>query len=236
MLLAVLILPFAHQAFSATDLKPFVKNVDQVKEGMTLMELIKSGGFLMYLLGFLSIVGLTLVINGFMTLKVAKLSPRDFAEDLVKKLGQGKIREVEKMCVSETNIIARIMMAGIDKMGKGAMFAREAMENSAKKEISGLWQNISYLSDVASIAPLVGLLGTILGMIQAFNSIAFQTAVVKPILIAGGVSKAMITTAAGLMIAIPASAFYSYFKTKVQEVTNIVEAYASDMMRMIENL
>ena len=110
------------------------------------------------------------------------------------------------------------------------------MENHTKKEIGGMWQNISYLADIATIAPLVGLLGTVLVMIQAFNVIAFQTAVVKPILLAGGVSKAMVTTAGGLIVAIPVMLFYAYFRGKVQDISNVVESYATDIIKFIEEL
>ena len=70
-------------------------------------------------------------------------------------------------------------------------------------------------------------------MIQAFNVIAFQTAVVKPILLAGGVSKAMVTTAGGLIIAIPALIFYSYFRGKVQTIANRVETYSTDLIKLV---
>ena len=108
------------------------------------------------------------------------------------------------------------------------------MENCGRKEVATLWQNISYLADIATVAPMVGLLGTVLGMIQAFNVIAFQTAVVKPILLAGGVSKAMVTTAGGLIVAIPIMIFYAYFRGKVQEISSIVESYLTDIIKIVE--
>lgn len=222
--------------YAAQDVKPLVKSVEQAREGMTVWELIKSGGSLMYVLAVLSVFCVALVIYNFLFLRLNKISPRDFGEDVIKKLESGKMREVERMCMSEENIIAKIVMAGLDKKGKGPLFARESMENCAKKEVNTIWQNITYLSDIASIATLVGLLGTILGMIQSFNGIAFQTAVVKPMLIAAGVSKAMVTTAAGLIVAIPASAFYAYFKAKVNEISGIVDEYGSDIIKIIEGI
>jgi biopolymer transport protein ExbB len=81
---------------------------------------------------------------------------------------------------------------------------------------------------------LIGLLGTVIGMIRAFNAIAFQTAVVKPILLAGGVSQAMVTTAAGLIVAIPAMIFYAYFRGRVHDITNIVENYSTDIIKIVE--
>jgi len=221
-------------ANAAAELKPYIESVEQAKEGMTLWQMIKTGGFVMLVLAVLSIIAMALTIYDFMTLKVNKLSPKNFAEDVIQKLEGGKHKLVETMCESEPNIIASIVTSGLERKDKGPLLAREAMENCTRKEIGNLWQNISYLADIAAIAPLIGLLGTVLGMIQAFNVIAFQTAVVKPILLAGGVSKAMVTTAGGLIVAIPVMLFYAYFKGKVQEIANVVESYSTDITKIIE--
>ncbi|MCA9399727.1 MAG: MotA/TolQ/ExbB proton channel family protein, partial [Candidatus Omnitrophica bacterium] len=175
-----------------------------------------------------------IIVYNFLTLQVKKTAPADFTEDIIQKLEKKKIGPVKALCEPQKNIIAAIVLEGLDKKKRGVVFAREAMENCARKEIGTLWQSISYLSDIAAVAPLIGLLGTVLGMIQAFNVIAFQTAVVKPILLAGGVSKAMVTTAAGLVVAIPVMLFYSYFRGKVQDITSRVETYLSDLMKLVE--
>lgn len=231
---------FAYTSFatteSATELKPYIESVEQVQKGMTLWQLIKTGGFIMIVLGGLSIAAIASIIYNFMTLKVSKLSPPDFAEDIIQKLDKKKHKIAEELCKSNENIISNIVLAGLNKSSKGGIFAREAVENSARKEIARLWQNISYLSDIAIVSPMVGLLGTVLGMIQAFNVIAFQAAVVKPILLAGGVSKAMVTTAGGLIVAIPAMIFYAYFRGKVQEISNVLESHTSDILKIMEEV
>ena len=221
---------------SAAELKPYIESVEQVQKGMTLWQLIKTGGFIMIVLAGFSIAAIAGIIYNFMTLKVSKLSPSDFAEDIIQKLDKKKDKIAEELCRSHENIISNIVLAGLNKKPKGAIFAREATENSARKEIARLWQNISYLSDIAIISPMVGLLGTVLGMIQAFNVIAFQAAVVKPILLAGGVSKAMVTTAGGLIVAIPAMIFYTYFRGKVQEISNVIESHTSDILKIMEEV
>lgn len=221
--------------YSATELKPYINSVEQTQKGMTLWQLIKTGGFIMVVLLFLSITGAAIIMYNFLNLKPSKLSPKDFAEDIIQKLESGKYKLVEELCNSNGNIISTIVIAGLEKKRRGALFAKEAMENSARKEIATLWQNISYLADISAVAPMIGLLGTVLGMIQAFNVIAFQTAVVKPILLAGGVSKAMVTTAGGLIVAIPIMLFYSYFRGRVQEISNIVESYSTDIIKIVED-
>jgi len=221
-------------SYAAADLKPYIDSVQQTQKGMTLWQIIKTGGFVMIVLALLSIVGTAIVIYNFMMLKTNKLAPKDFAEDIIQKLEKGKYKVAEELCNAQGNIISNIVLAGLGKKGRGPMFAKEAMENVGRKEVATLWQNISYLADIATVAPMIGLLGTVLGMIQAFNVIAFQTAVVKPILLAGGVSKAMVTTAGGLIVAIPIMIFYSYFRGKVQELSNIIENYSTDIIKMIE--
>jgi len=219
-----------------TELQPYIDSVDQVQKGMTLWQLIKTGGFIMIVLAGLSIAGIASIVYNFMNLKLVRLAPDDFTEDIIQKLTKKKHKIAEELCKSQDNVISKIVLSGLNKRSKGPMVAREAAESSARREIADLWQNISYLSDIAIISPMVGLLGTVLGMIQAFNVIAFQAAVVKPILLAGGVSKAMITTAGGLIVAIPAMIFYSYFRGKVQEISNSVETHTSDILKIMEEV
>jgi biopolymer transport protein ExbB len=140
-----------------------------------------------------------------------------------------------ELCARSDNVIAGIVQNGLEKQDQGCDEATEAVELAARQEVSGLWQALGYLTDVAAIAPMLGLLGTVVGMIQAFNTIAFETAVVKPILLAGGVSKAMVTTAAGMVIAIVALIFHSYFRSKVLDITGRVESLTSEILTAFKN-
>jgi len=214
-------------------LKPYIDTVQQSQTGMTLWEMLKAGGVVMLILLGVSILTITLIVYNYLTVREKKVAPRKFAEDALQAMERNDEQKLESLCRSEKNIFSVIIQAGLEKRKRGPVFAKEAMENAARNEVTTLWQNLSYLADIATIAPLIGLLGTVLGMIQAFNVIAFQTMVVKPILLAGGVSKAMVTTAGGLIVAIPALIFYSYFKVKVQDITNTVDNYTQDMIKVL---
>lgn len=203
-------------------------------ESTTLWQLVKAGGWTMLLLGLLSMVALALMSYLFMTLKPNLLTPQRFFEDLVEKLEARDLKSAQQMCRRNNNILAEVALAGLDRTDKGRLIVREAMEVAARKEVSRMWQNISYLGDIATIAPLMGLLGTVLGMIQAFNVISYAGASLKPIMLVGGISKALVTTAAGLIIAVPVLSVYSYFRGVVQDVSNQVESYATDIMKLIE--
>lgn len=203
-------------------------------ESTTLWQLIKSGGWSMIVLGLLSMVAMALIVYDFMTLKPEVKAPQRFFEDLIERIESGDLKSAQQLCRRHDNILSSIALAGLERTIKGRVIVREAMENAGRKEVSKLWQNISYLGDIATIAPLMGLLGTVLGMIQAFNVISYAGASLKPIMLVGGISKALVTTAAGLIIAVPVLSVYSYFRGIVQEISDRVEMYSTDIMKMIE--
>jgi len=230
-LFAILIL--LKSAAYAQEIKPYLETLDAAKKGMTLWELICSGGVVMIILAILSIATVAIIIYCFIAFREEQLVPRKFSQDLIDKLRSGEFITAKRMCHNKDNVIAKVANAGFEKSKKDPLLVAEAMEHRSKELSMGLWKILSYLSDIATIAPLLGLLGTILGMIQAFNVIALQTAIVKPILLAGGVSKAMVTTAGGLIVGIPGLAFYSFFRMKLQTILHGAEFYVKDIMNLI---
>ncbi|MCM8776436.1 MAG: MotA/TolQ/ExbB proton channel family protein [Candidatus Omnitrophica bacterium] len=210
-------------------LKPYVETIQKAGKGMTLWETIQSGGVTMLFLGILSVMMSTLVIYMFARFDVKKLVPQEFSQRILKLLYQKNYTEARKLCEGNDNIVANIVSATLEKTDQESTKIKETLEIAARNEVEGLWTSLNYLADIAQVAPLLGLLGTVLGLLQAFNTIAFEAAVVKPILLAGGVSKAMITTAAGLMIAIPTIFFYSLLRPRVQNITNYLETITSEI-------
>jgi biopolymer transport protein ExbB len=227
-------LPALAVAQEPSAIQPHMKSVLQSANSMKLGEMVQAGGSVIYILIFLSFVLLAMVIFNFFMLKQERLVPRKFMDDVMDHLERGDTHNLRRMCERSENLIAKIVWAGLERKVRGLAHAKEAMEIKARKETTFLWQNISYLSDIATVAPLLGLLGTVIGLIQAFNTFAFQTGSVKPMQLAGGVSKAMITTAGGLIVAIPAMIFFAYFRGRVQQIVNMVEGYLSDIIKMFE--
>jgi biopolymer transport protein ExbB len=216
-------------------LQPYIESIEQAAGGMTVRQMVEAGGVVMVVLLALSVGTLALVFYNFLSLKESRLIPAVFCNDLIQKMVTGREGEVKEMCEKNDNVMSRVVLAGLNRPTTDPVLRREAMEQRARVEISRLWRQVSYLSDIGTIAPLIGLLGTVIGMIQAFNVIAFQTAVVKPILLAGGVSKAMVTTAGGLILAIPALLFYTYFKGRVQNIVDAIETYYVDLNRFMDS-
>jgi biopolymer transport protein ExbB len=222
-----------HMAWAQASAVPLT--ADQLPSEMTLWQTLKAGGAVMAVIGLLSIAAVAIVIYDFMMLNVKKLAPKELFEEVMSKLENREFSAAQTICRKENNtIVSKIVLAGIERKNPMDDAAREAMENTARIELTNLWQNISYLSDIVAVAPLLGLLGTVLGMIQAFRAVPLQSASVKTTLLAAGISKAMVCTASSLVVAIPTLVFYSYFRGQVQQVTNMIEVYSSDIIKAIQ--
>lgn len=192
-------------------------------ENRTLLETIKDGGVVMIAIGVLSIFALGLIINYFFTLQVSRLIPKDLLRRVYAYINDHNFQDAIALCESTGGFIPTVVAEGLKRRSKSHDAILQAMEATGKREADYLRQKIRYLYDVATLAPLLGLLGTVIGMIQAFNVVALDPGVVKPILLAEAVSKALVTTAAGLIIAIPSMAFYYYFRGRVQWMIGMLE-------------
>jgi biopolymer transport protein ExbB len=130
-------------------------------------------------------------------------------------------------CSQHKSVVSSVMRAGLENASKKQVFIIEAMNSEGSRQASRLWQQISYLSDVSVIAPMCGFLGTVTGMLLCFRDLAYArglgVAQINPTDLAGGIFQAMITTVAGLIIAIVATAFYSVFRGVVQRLTISLE-------------
>ncbi|HXV18540.1 MAG TPA: MotA/TolQ/ExbB proton channel family protein [Candidatus Omnitrophota bacterium] len=218
--------------FMAT-IDKYSPNPDMIEKGMTLWQLITAGGSVMIFLGILSVAATASIIYHFMNITPEKLAPQDFTENLLSLIEKKEYDKAVSLCSQQPNLISAIALKGLKKISKGAAVVEEAVLHEGRAHIAKLWKNLGYLGDMAVIAPMIGLLGTVLGMIQAFNFVAFQTGVVKPVLLAQGLAKAMITTAFGLIIAIPVMAFYTYFRGRVGEISQSAERTSSEIVHLV---
>ncbi len=232
-ILIVLTVMFAPLSMSAEKMEKYIPDAKAAEEGMTMWQIIVAGGEVMIVLALMSMAALGLVIYYFLTIKQEALVPQDFLEKTLPLVENGKYDEAKEECSANDNLISKVLVAGLLREGKDKVIIKEAMQDEGRRSTDDLWQKLSYLADVAAIAPMVGLLGTVLGMIQAFNVIAFQTGAVKPILLASGISKAMVTTATGLIVAIPCMIFYSFFKGRVQDCNARLENISTELFHLI---
>ena len=203
--------------------------------GMTLWQVLQSGGVVMMVLGLLSLIMSALVMYLFLYLDPAKLVPAGLTRQCLQHLEKKNFDQVRRLLAGNESVLKNIIFAALEHKDQGADAIQETIELTARKEVTALWGWLNYLSDIAQVAPMLGLLGTVLGMIRAFNTIAFDTGVVKPILLAGGVSQAMITTAGGLTIAIMAMIFYTLLRPRVQNTTNLLQTETSLIMKAMKS-
>jgi len=171
---------------------------------------IVKGGWLMAPILLCSVIALTITIERFYNLREPKIHPQDFVTKMKKLLNQRKINEAIAICSNSFSPISRIMETGILKIGSCRDEIKEAIEHAGKRESSNLRKYLAVLATIAGISPLLGLLGTVTGMIKAFQVIAVK-GVGHPTALAGGISEALITTAAGLVVAIPTLVAHNYF-------------------------
>lgn len=218
-----------------------IANAQEVSEAVApketdFMEILAAGGMMMYPLALISVIGLVLILLYLLTIRRnAVVSDRfmNVAEAMIRKRDYlGLIA----YCHRQNESMARITQKTLDFFTKypSASFGevREVAEAEGSRQAGLLSSRITYLADIGSIAPMVGLLGTVLGMIKSFLQIS-EFAGVKQMELAAGVSEALITTAAGLMIGIPALVFYSLFRGRVQKYIAELEAASTHMMALL---
>jgi biopolymer transport protein ExbB len=180
-----------------------------------LIDLVIKGGPFMYPIMFCSVVALAIFMERLWVLRRKLIIPKDFiikVEDLVQR---NKIADAIFLCKGNGSSIARTFLAGLKNTGRGMWLVKEAIEEKGRREGVILERNIGVLLTIANLSPLLGLLGTVSGMIKTFNAISVY-GVGGPAPLAGGIAEALITTAAGLLVAIPTLVAYRFILDKAQ--------------------
>jgi biopolymer transport protein ExbB len=186
-------------------------------------------------LGICSIMALAIIIERFISLKAIEAAADRFVlrtREILKGTEPRKVDKILALCEMTSSPPARILEAGIRKKDLGRDEAKEAVQDAGSLEIPHLERYLRILGTVVTIAPLLGLLGTVVGMIRVFNVIAIQ-GVGDPGALAGGIREALYTTAVGLSITIPSLVFYNYFHHRTDRLIRKVEALASEFMDLL---
>ena len=208
-------------------------------EMLTLAELMRMGGWLMYVLAALSVLGLALIVYYALVLRTRAVAPAAQALRLRELLKEHRGREAREFCAQQPTALAAVAAAGLDFLKENPNAApgmlKEIMESEGARQAGRMQNMIHYLLDLSAVAPMVGLLGTVIGMLKAFNSVAFDLAKARPMALAGGVAQALITTIAGLIVAIPAMMAYSWFRGRVIKLTGRLEETSTDLLAILEN-
>jgi len=197
-----------------------------------MLEIFEKGGFLMYPIFLCSLIAVTIFFERMFYLKSIKTKTKRFVLRIKNLVKKGSIELAISACRKSPTPISKIMLAGLMKFGQGRNEMKEAIEDSANQEIPILERNLSTLSTIGNITPLLGLLGTVFGMVKAFNVIAIM-GVGKPEALAGGISEALLTTAFGLSIAIPTIVIFNYLSNRVDKLIREMEINCVELIDLL---
>ena len=200
-----------------------------------LLQVIRDGGPLMMPIGVCSFVLLVFVFERAVSLRRGRVIPGPFVRRFLHQLGEGQLDREEAIHLCETNSspVSEVFCAAVNKWGRPSVEVEQAIIDAGERVTNGLRRYLRLLNGIATISPLLGLLGTVVGMIRAFNAIATADAMGRPELLAAGISQALLTTAAGLSVAIPALIAYLFFVGRVDQLIMDIDAYGQQIVSMI---
>ncbi len=167
----------------------------------------------------LSITLLTLIVMNLIAARRDNICPPDLVEGVEQHLAAGQAKEAAELVRTDDSFLGQVVSAGLGKLAKGHSHAIEAMQEVGEEETMKMEHNLSYMALIGNISPMIGLFGTVDGMIRAFRTIATSGTTPKPGELAADISTALFTTLAGLAIAIPAIAVYNILRNRVQRLT-----------------
>ena len=200
-----------------------------------LLDLVVRGGIFIYPIILCSIIALAVFLERLWILRRRNIIPSEFIRSVEELLKKQKIADAIFLCQGDPSSIARVFFAGLKNAGRGMWLVKESIEERGSREASTLEKRVGILSTIANLSPLLGLLGTVSGMIKTFNVISVQ-GVGNPAPLAGGIAEALITTAAGLSVAIPALVCYRIVKDKAESLIFQMEENSIKIIEIMENL
>ena len=194
---------------------------------------IAKGGVLMIPIILCSVLALAIIIERFYSLHRAQIDTQAFMARIREVLKRNKIMEAIQVCEDTPGPIAQILKAGILKYDKGKEEIKDAIDDAGRHEVPRLEKYFNVLSTIIAVAPLLGFLGTVSGMIRAFMSIQEKGGAVNPGDLASGIWAALLTTAAGLSVAIPILVVYNYLVSRVDGFVLDMEKSSTDLVEIL---
>ena len=196
--------------------------------------MLKWGGLILWCIIALGMVAMTMAIYFLVTITPTREAPPTLIKRVIAQIRGGDLRGAYQICEGREELAAAVIRAGLRMTGQDRYVIQEAMESEGERGVMDISQKIFYLNNIGTIAPLIGLLGTVWGMVLAFSSIAADNAQVKSMAVASSVSKAMICTVGGLVVAIPSLAVYYYLRGRVVKIIAAVEAQSSEIIALLD--
>ncbi|HEY4653645.1 MAG TPA: MotA/TolQ/ExbB proton channel family protein [Cyclobacteriaceae bacterium] len=208
--------------------------VDAAQQSISVWELTLAGGPIMIPIGILWIIAIYLFVERFLTINKANQDPGAFMSRVKELVLRGDVNGAKMLCAQNNNPIARMIEKGISRIGSPLKTIEASIENVGRLEVFKLEKNLTTLATIAGAAPMIGFLGTVIGMVRAFIAIAQEEGSVSPKLLSSGIYTAMITTVAGLIVGIIAYLAYNYLVSRVQKVVHKMEYTSIDFIDLLQ--
>ena len=206
----------------------------QQEMSYSLIEMATKGGWLMIVLLVLSVIAIYIFGKKLWMIRQASKIDKDFMMDIRDYIHDGKLRSAKTLCSKFDTPVARMVETGIDRIGKPLSDIQSAVENVGNVEVARLERGLPYLAMIAGGAPMIGFLGTVIGMVQAFFNMSKAGANIDISLLSGGIYTAMITTVGGLIVGIIAYFGYNYLTSKVSNVVFQMESSTIEFMDLLD--
>jgi biopolymer transport protein ExbB len=200
---------------------------------MSFFSIVAKGGWLMVAIFICSLVAVAIIVERWISLHKAKINAHSFFMEIKGLILKGDITEAIERCRKTPGPVTSILRAGIERYDQTKEEIKEAVESSGKMEVHNLERYLGVLATIAAVAPLLGFLGTVTGMIKAFMRIEALGGNVNASVLAGGIWEALVTTASGLTVGIPVLIFYNYFQGKVDRFVYEMEESSSKLLEAL---
>ena len=200
-----------------------------------LLDAVRDGGPLMMAIAICSFVLCVFVFERAASLRRGRVIPRPFVKRFVGQLKEGQLTRDEalELCEKNRSPVSNVFAAAVRKWGRPSVEIEQAIIDAGERVTNGLRRYLRLFNGISTISPLLGLLGTVVGMIRAFNAIVVAGAMGRPELLAAGISQALLTTAAGLTVAIPALIAYLFFISRVDRLIIDIDALGQQIVELI---
>ncbi len=226
-------------AQSSSDVPNIAKAETAAPQTATLGEMLNKGGPLMPVLYALSFLAVCLIFYYIFSLRRELISPASLSEEIDEALAKKDLQLLEQICTRNDSPLSKVVLSGVEVLqspNASYEMVKDAMEDEGARQGSTLWERIQYLQDIAIVSPLVGLLGTVMGMIVSFGALQSEAMTPRPTMVAKGVAMAFTNTAAGLVIAIPAMLIYAVFRGRVKSLITDFESKSNRISRKMLDL
>lgn len=198
-----------------------------------MLDILVKGGPVMIFIGLCAVVATVIIVERFLYYYSVKKEYTALIPALKDLLRKGKTGEAEVLCDNSASPIAKLTKAGLEFSDRGERAIKEAVNHASTREVPRIERYVAALGTIANISTLLGLLGTVSGNIQAFGVLAASGAMGNPAILAGAIAEALITTAAGLIVSIPATIFYNYFVSRSNHLIAETESSMGDLVLLM---